>query len=293
MTRQSVRKTDYDREALLAFWGLPVAAALVMLAVAAGLVHAGLSPRQGICWGALTCTRTLERFLALSVFLMMALGMSFGAASFLRRLGATQKLMQAALQNRTTAGGDLRDLARECDLEGRVLLVRHVAPFAFTGGWLHPVVVLSTTLCDALSRDELRAILWHEKYHVLRRDPLKVLLATSITDGFFYAPLVAEVTRWYESAKELAADAWAVAHMGTELGLAGALVKLARRQPLRGLTWGWGYAVAGGLGMGYMRMTRLLQPDLPLPRGRWPARAILMTTIAAGYVMAALLGRCH
>lgn len=94
-----------------------------------------------------------------------------------------------------------------------------------TIGLFRPVIVATTRLCELLTPNEFEAVLRHELYHLRRRDPLKVLLAGAVRDGFGWLPLVRSLLGAYEECKEFAADAWA-ASGAPRRTLASALVKL-------------------------------------------------------------------
>jgi Zn-dependent protease with chaperone function len=116
--------------------------------------------------------------------------------------------------------------AETLGLAGRVDVVATAEAFAVTHGLLRPRILLSTGLVDALEVAELAAVLVHEREHLRRRDPLR-LLATRVLAGYgWYLPLL----RWWAQRlalrRELAADRAATARAGVA-AVAGALLKLA------------------------------------------------------------------
>jgi Zn-dependent protease with chaperone function len=119
----------------------------------------------------------------------------------------------------------LARLAEEAGLAGQLHLFVSPAKQAFTAGFLRPRVYLSTSLLEALDREELLAVLFHEAHHLVRRDPSRIFLATILKDAFWYLPVVRALWREFTEAKEKAADD-AAARAG-EIPLAGALLKLA------------------------------------------------------------------
>jgi Zn-dependent protease with chaperone function len=108
----------------------------------------------------------------------------------------------------------------------RVDVVATAEAFAVTHGLLHPRILLSTGLVEALDATELTAVLVHERHHMLRRDPLLLLAARVLAGYGWYLPLL----RWWVQRlalrRELAADRAATAGTGVA-AVAGALLKLA------------------------------------------------------------------
>jgi Zn-dependent protease with chaperone function len=120
----------------------------------------------------------------------------------------------------------LQVAADRLGIADRVDVVGTDEAFALTHGLVRPRILLSTGLIEALDRAELTAVMVHERCHLQRRDPLR-LLATRVLAGYgWYLPLL----RWYAGRfalrRELAADRAATASTGVA-AVAGALLKLA------------------------------------------------------------------
>ena len=115
---------------------------------------------------------------------------------------------------------------------GRIDVVDAPRSFAFTYGWVHPRVCISTRLVDLLDEHELEAVLHHELWHVSHRDPLRLLLAQSVGVALGAVPEIRRLVHLYVLAMEVAADRHVVAVMGHPRSLAGALSK-AKTSPLR------------------------------------------------------------
>ncbi len=88
-----------------------------------------------------------------------------------------------------TSGGRLGERPDE-------LLVELGRPVSFTAGLLRPVVVVATSLADALDDNALQAIVAHERSHARRRDNLQWLAAEGCAT--LLAPMP---TAWYFRAK--------------------------------------------------------------------------------------------
>ena len=103
---------------------------------------------------------------------------------------------------------------------------------AFTHGLLRPRIYLSTGLIKGLSRDELRAVLLHEAHHRRYRDPLRFFFMSFLRDLVFYLPVAGWFASEFMERKEKAADDSVVSRTGDTLGLASALLKVARATPV-------------------------------------------------------------
>lgn len=181
-------------------------------------------------------------------------------------------------------------------LRSKVRVFTNAAPFCFTSGLLHPQVLVSTGFIELLEAEELEAALHHEHYHVIHRDPLKILICRSLVDALRPFPMVRDLAERYLVDKELAADQFAAACCGDGCFLSSALVKL-----LRAGTQAEPRAVAAFSGTNQLRVQCLLGQAVP-PR-RWfrlrsvwqsvAATVVLLPAAAAvGWAIDAVLSAC-
>lgn len=105
-------------------------------------------------------------------------------------------------------------------------LVDAPQPFAFVYGWAHPRICVSTGLVGHLTERELEAVLLHERWHFVRRDPVRLLVVRMLSAAFLFLPGIRRLSRQYRLATEIAADHHAVVAMGSQRWLASALAKL-------------------------------------------------------------------
>ena len=98
--------------------------------------------------------------------------------------------------------------------------------FAFTYGLFRPRIVISAGLAAALSRAEIGAVLTHEREHLRRRDPLRLLAARLFAAWGCYLPAGQWLVGRAALGHELGADRAAAGRAGRSV-LAGALLKLA------------------------------------------------------------------
>jgi Zn-dependent protease with chaperone function len=116
--------------------------------------------------------------------------------------------------------------ASQLGIADRVDLVATGEAFAVTHGLVRPRILLSTGLVEALDPPELTAVLVHERHHLRRRDPLR-LLASRVGAAYgWYLPLLRWSVQQLALRRELAADRAATMNAGVA-AVAGALLKLA------------------------------------------------------------------
>jgi hypothetical protein len=101
-------------------------------------------------------------------------------------------------------------IVRVADVAGvRVAVFESARPQAFCAGFLRPRIYLSTAAA-ALPGEHLEAIVAHERHHRRRRDPLRLLVARTLSEALFFMPAVRRLTERYGALAELAADEAAV-----------------------------------------------------------------------------------
>lgn len=169
---------------------------------------------------------------------------------------ATQRLTQATHSARLSLPPVIIRLARRLDLNDGLVVIPNHEPLSFCYGLWRPRICLSQGLVELLTETELEAVLRHEAYHLRRREPLRIAVAICLSRFFFFVPLLAELRDHYLAEKELAADAFAVAHTGRP-ALARALRKFIAAQPIPTMP---SPAAVAGLSVTARRVDRLINP---------------------------------
>ena len=101
-------------------------------------------------------------------------------------------------------------------------------PFAFTVGYLKPLIVISNSMLEGMKKAEKNALLLHEEAHRRRKDPLRQLFVNFLSDALWYMPWIRKLKGIFEISKEMVADDEAILRGQQPLALAGAILKSVR-----------------------------------------------------------------
>lgn len=163
---------------------------------------------------------------AVAIGLLAALPILRGARAARRARSRIAELRRLAGEARLASPAEVVAAATAAQIAARIDVVDATRPFAFAYGWIRPRVCISTGLVQLLEAKELEAVLHHEGWHVVRRDPLRLLLAQTVGAAFAIVPEIRRLVQDYLLAIEVAADQHVVATMGTPQWLASALIKI-------------------------------------------------------------------
>lgn len=119
----------------------------------------------------------------------------------------------------------LIELADKFKMKAPQLRVSEHASSPFMTGWLKPLIVLPTSVAEALSRDELSVLIAHELAHVKRRDFLTKWVLLFITRLSWLNPVASGLYRRISFELECASDRLASEVTGMPGTLARTLVK--------------------------------------------------------------------
>ena len=168
---------------------------------------------------------------AVTLVLASALaGLAASARVAARAAGGSRELRRLVRSGRQPLPPAVRSAAAALGLAGRVDAVRAGEPFAVTYGLVRPRILVSGNLADGLSPAELSAVLAHERYHLVHRDPARLLAARLLAAYGCYLPAARWLAGRAALRRELAADQAAAARTGRGV-LAAALLKLASLPP--------------------------------------------------------------
>ncbi len=109
--------------------------------------------------------------------------LAFGYRNLARRISRTRRCVSQFLELEAPVPCSLHSCIEELGLQGLVRVVDLPHPTAFCYGLLRPRICLSSALVMEMSPAQLRAVLLHERHHLLRRHPLKTLLLETLVDA--------------------------------------------------------------------------------------------------------------
>jgi len=194
--------------------------------------------------------------LELSVFGLSVLMALVGLAAGVCTLWRTQRLVSRLAARAGSPEPEIERIARQVGIGGRLVVSPSPGLYSFCFGLLRPRVCISTGLLAALDTEELRAVLAHERHHLVERDPLKVACANVLAAMAFPVPFVNVLRHAYLTACELDADQAAVRAAGRG-ALAGAL-RVVLTHP--GTVRLDGVAAVGSIGACGARLDQLTRP---------------------------------
>jgi Zn-dependent protease with chaperone function len=169
-----------------------------------------------------------DRLLAYMLVGSLLAAISFGGWTLFSQLKRTRDTVRRLQLLRRHLPAAVADSVANTGLDGKVVLIETGQPIAFCYGLLTGRILISTALIEAVgSGRSLEAILWHEFYHLQRRDSLRMALGGALVRVCFFLPIAKDLYQHYLVARELAADRAAIAAMGGCQPLAAALYRLA------------------------------------------------------------------
>lgn len=146
--------------------------------------------------------------------------------------------------------------------EGKELfmIVHCPQPLALTMGIFRRRIILSDGLLRMLDRHEQEAVVHHEMFHYRQRDPLATFLLGQFAMSLWFLPVLKNITLHYKISREVLADMNAVDHLGTPVGLGGALLKLVNRQQYTPQPFRMVYSSFAETSLNY-RIHRIVEPN--------------------------------
>jgi Zn-dependent protease with chaperone function len=198
---------------------------LLLLAVVAQVVLAVLAVAEFVAMGWPLPT-WFDTGAVTLVLASAAVGFAASTVVALRAAAGSRALRALTRTGRRPVPPLIQNQAAMLGCAARLDAVAGEDAFAVTYGLMRPRILVSTGLATALTPAEIGAVLAHEREHLRRRDPLRLLAARLLAAWGCYLP----VGRWLASLAalryELAADRTAARCAGRAV-LAGALLKLA------------------------------------------------------------------
>lgn len=166
-----------------------------------------------------------------------------------------------------------------------------LAPIVALVGVFSPKLIAARAVIDACTREELTAIVSHERGHLQARDNMKRWLMACAPDALRWTPIHQELcAAWHDAAEDAADDVATGGDDGARANLATLLVKIARLAP----ETAWPVATVSpfvqqdGLAR---RVRRLLEPAVETRRtaSLWPLSAVCCAALVAAIASRSVL----
>jgi Zn-dependent protease with chaperone function len=152
---------------------------------------------------------------------------AYGVARGYFRIGLVVRRLEIDAEPATPERiGQVEDACRRYGLSIGLVVSRY--PFSFVWGYLRSKLIVSTGLLNALTSEELAALLEHEAAHHARRDNMSKWM---LTIGRYLSPafpLTGLLYRWWSEQVEMVCDEVAARRTNNPVEVAGALVRLTR-----------------------------------------------------------------
>lgn len=113
-----------------------------------------------------------------------------------------------------------------------IMIISYPVPVAITIGLFSPKIVISTSLIELLSKEELDAVIYHETYHLNNHDPFKILLLSICSVTLPYIPILKWFKEKYLVIQEVMADKLAIDKQGTAIHIGSALLRMLKVRKL-------------------------------------------------------------
>ena len=136
------------------------------------------------------------------------------------------KALQKELTDEIYPPNKLENLISELNLANKVKLINSKKPFAFCFGLYRQKIYISSTLLEAMSHTEIKAILLHERWHLRSRDSLTLFIGRITENLFPFFPIVSDLVRNFRIKREINADSAAAISLGSGDAVISALRKL-------------------------------------------------------------------
>ncbi|EMI10859.1 beta-lactamase regulating signal transducer with metallopeptidase domain [Anoxybacillus tepidamans] len=114
------------------------------------------------------------------------------------------------------------------EFKNQILVIENHQFVALTTGFIKPKIVISTFVMDHFSEEELRAILLHEQFHSIHRDPFRLMFIKIVSEGLSYIPMLKSLVQYYNIWRELLADQYAFKRMKSSNPLGSVLLKVSK-----------------------------------------------------------------
>ncbi len=149
----------------------------------------------------------------------------FSITKFIFILYRTLRFRQRVIANQKF-NKELNLLLKELNLQDKGYVVKGGKPFAFCLGIINPKIYISTKMLSLMNKNELAAVLIHEKYHLEHRDTFIMLILSIAKSLFPFFPAFSDFSRNYHIEQEIKADHKALKSLGDKRPILSVMKKL-------------------------------------------------------------------
>lgn len=150
----------------------------------------------------------------------------FGLSIFGIQLYKTKKYTKKLLSQWIETPRNVWKIGQELNIADKLQVVNSSDFLSFSYGLFNPKICVSLDLTKSLSRNELKAVLIHERNHINNNDPAKILLGQVFTSMFFFIPVLKDIHNSFVISKEVDADKSVFAELRSNRSLKSALTKV-------------------------------------------------------------------
>lgn len=122
-------------------------------------------------------------------------------------------------------------LEKKFSMRNKIIVFDDFRLMAFCLGVFNPKIYLSNQLLKNMSHAEIKAIILHEKQHIIAKDNLLLLFLNLIKTAFFFFPIIGDFIHSIEIQKEISADKVVVEETGKRINIISALRKVIESKP--------------------------------------------------------------
>lgn len=144
----------------------------------------------------------------------------------IKNIISTRRYMKSILENEVNLSTRVLDISISIGVKNKIVEVDSGITDVFCFGFFKPKICVSSELSKQVSKKQLRAILLHEKNHIVSHDPLKLFIVKEVYNGLFFIPGIKKLINFFIINIELLADERATNNFEEIRSLGNALLKL-------------------------------------------------------------------
>ncbi|MDP2684341.1 MAG: M56 family metallopeptidase [bacterium] len=164
--------------------------------------------------------------LAITAVALVTLFVIYALFQILKNIIVTKQYINNILINKIKLSSKVKDISRSIGINNQIVEINSEIPEIFCFGFIKPTICISSGLIQQVSKNQLRAILLHEKNHLMSYDPLKLCVANTLRKSLFFIPGIKKLIDYFIVNLELSADERATNNFKEIKPLGSALLKI-------------------------------------------------------------------